>query len=104
MFRSSFFAILLLPALLNAQQRPPELGYIPSDAMAFASVRGDLWKSDALKPVRDYFTKQDPTALKKMASHVGFTPDDVARVTLLMPSSESLLSPPLIFVTLNKPY
>ena len=104
MLRSTFFALLALPALVHAQALPPELDCIPRDALGFVSIRGDLLKNETLKPVRDYIVKHDPTLLKKLETRAGFSLDEIARVTFLFPSVEEPVAPPLIFVTLNKPY
>jgi prepilin-type processing-associated H-X9-DG protein len=89
--------------MVQADPLPPELNFVPRNAAGFVSIRGELWQNDMLKPLRDYLTRQDPAMLKRLQMRTGFTPEEVERVTLLFPT-DSLDSPPLIFVTLKKPY
>jgi prepilin-type processing-associated H-X9-DG protein len=74
---------------------PPDLKAVPSDALAFASVRlGDLWEQESARPLRQQLKDHAPQALDEWRKLVGLPPGDIERLTLVvltLPPGESPL-------------
>lgn len=64
---------------------PPDLKAVPTDALAFASVRlGDLWEQEAARPLRQQLKDHAPQALEEWRKLVGLPPGDIERLTLVV--------------------
>jgi prepilin-type processing-associated H-X9-DG protein len=87
---------------------PPDLAAVPADAIGFAHVRlADLWKSDALKDVRDMIAKAGQPALEAFDKRFVPAPSSLERLTaFLLPPSRPEVREPLavVIVTTNKPF
>lgn len=89
----------------NAAEPTSVLDLVPKDAAGFVHLRvNDVWKHDAFAPVRDYLTKTEPTLLKEFDNRFGFLPADVETLTLIYPTFNRALLPPVIVVRTVKPY
>ncbi len=99
-------AALAAPAPAQQPARPAGADVVPTTAFAFVTVKvSDLWDSDALKPVRDAYAKED-SYVRGLEKEAGFGPADVERVTAFWPTTP--LAPgagaPFVVVTTRKPY
>jgi prepilin-type processing-associated H-X9-DG protein len=87
---------------------PPDLAAVPADAIGFAHVRlADLWKSDALKDVRDIIGKAGEEALKAFDQRFVPAPSTLERLTAfaLRHSRPEIGEPlPIVMVTLAKAF
>ncbi len=63
----------------------------------------DLWNHAAFKAARDRLVKDAPEVVEHFTKEMGVGPDEIERITGLMPSLESH-GDPLLFVTTTKPY
>ncbi len=80
------------------------LDLVPADGVAAFSVRfADLWNHAAFKAARDRLVKDLPEVAEHFTKEVGVGPDEIERITGLMPSLESHGNL-LVFVTTKKPY
>ena len=80
------------------------LDLVPADGVAVFSVRfADLWDHAAFKAARDRLVKDLPEVAEHFTKEMGVGPDEIERITGLMPSPESH-GDPLLFVTTTKPY
>ncbi len=83
---------------------PADLDAVPRDALYFATVRlGDLWSSDAAKPLREQMAKEAPEVLRQMEADVGVPPEEVERLTMVVAEPQ----PPLdqfVVVGTTKPF
>jgi hypothetical protein len=97
-------AFALAAPATAAEPLPPELNLIPREAGAFVSFRvGDLWSDARIKPLRDFLTA-DATVLRDFRQKNGFGPEDIERVTVLMPGFDERRGPsePWLVVTFKK--
>ncbi len=77
---------------------------MPADGVAVVSVRfADLWNNAALKAAREKLVKKAPDFLEHAKKELGVSPDDVERLTAVMPSLEGAPNW-AVFVTTTKPY
>ena len=66
------------------------LDLVPADGAAVFSVRfADLWNHAAFKAARDRLVKDLPEVAEHFTKEMGVGPDEIERITGLMPSPES---------------
>ena len=97
---------LLLASSVRAAPLPPELNVVPREAALFLSVRvAEVWNDARLKPLRDYLLK-DANILREFERDNGFRPEELERVTFVIPGFDSRRGPsePCIILTFNKPH
>ncbi len=93
--------LVWLPATTEGAEAA-DVEMIPADGALLLSFRpADLWGHALLRPVRDKLGKGAGMAVAELEKHLGATPEQMERLTLLAPA---LMSEPLVLVGLNKPY
>ncbi len=109
--RAAFLAAVAAAALWLAEgpeasgraPAPGELDAVPADGVAVVSVRfAELWNSAALKAGREKVAKEIPDFQENAVKALGVSPDDVERLTGVMPSAER--PDWVVFITTVKPY
>jgi prepilin-type processing-associated H-X9-DG protein len=82
---------------------PADVAAVPPDAALAMSFRvGDVWDHDLVKPVRAKLGKEAGQIAAEMEKYLGAKPEQIERLTLLMPSLPNPSE--LVLVGLNKPY
>jgi hypothetical protein len=77
--------MMCLAAPIQAQNLPPDLAMVPSDAVGFLHVRvADIWKHDMMKSVRDTVAAAGPKALAAFEAQMYPNPADIDCVTLTL--------------------
>lgn len=88
--------VLSVPASAQPSGRrpplPPDLAAIPGDALGYAHIRvADIWKSDALKELRETVMKAGEKALQGFDTRFVPTPSSIERLTLVVIPQDATL-------------
>ncbi len=91
-----------LPAAQPVMRPSPDLAAVPTDTFAFFTVKvSKLWDNPNFKPLRDWFTAQNPGPTDQMC---GLPPADIDRVTFFMPGVPMREPGAVLLVNTRKPY
>ncbi len=100
-------ALMTLPTLA-ADELPADLAAVPADALGFAHIRvADIWKSDALKELRETVMKAGDKALTGFDRRFLPSPSSIDRLTVVaIPCDVQLKNEPeiLAILAMNKPF
>jgi hypothetical protein len=99
-------AALAAPAVAQPPAPPAGADVVPTTVFAFVTVKvSDLWDSEALKPVRDAYAKED-SFIRGLEKEAGLGPADVERVTMFWPTVPLVpgADAPFLVMTTRKPY
>jgi hypothetical protein len=92
----------------ESSKLPADLAMIPGEAFGFATVRvADLWNDEGTKELRTKLAKENPEGFKEAQKAVGVPPEDIERITFVMPKvpAPNDQGPTVvIIVSTNKPY
>jgi prepilin-type processing-associated H-X9-DG protein len=102
----AFLVVAILAAPILAKEPvaplPPDLRAVPADALGFVHIRvADIWKSEALKEIRDTVLKAGEKAIEGFDKRFLPHPSSIERLTVvLIPQDEKLDKAPLFFAIL----
>jgi hypothetical protein len=107
------FAMLAIPIATAGQcdaqaPLPPDLAAVPADALGFVHVRvADIWKSDALKEIREIVLQAGDEALAAFDKRFLPTPSSIDRLTVVVfPQDADFARTPTFcaILSFNKPF
>jgi Protein of unknown function (DUF1559) len=97
--------VLTSSAGADPVKRPAGLELVPTEGFAVLTVNvAAVHDAGVTKPLREAFEKGDRAFLKRIEADTGFTPDQIDRLTVLLPTASYMATEtPMVVISTRKP-